>query len=311
MKVHQAAEKKKIHLQLQSCNTHIPCHVFIYWRKAKRKAVISLSCRPEPRHPQVFRCRPSRCYNSRRNHVLFCAFSRGWGGRCPGFGTLLVSKQFQGNLWKVAGQKPNDAPPSTNRFTWRTRSSTTMSCCNMVAWSSLRSTTSSAMADRTATSMPAALDTPLLTPCSRWTSTLRSWRFPDGQTPLLTNPLRTCVNLTPSCFKVWRHPGLYPSEPVFVESPHATEEDDGVVLSVIVTPRKASTTLQNQPQLSNTRYNNNEIQSICNVSHFGSHMQAKSTFLLVLDAKTFTELGRAEVPVDIPCGTHGIFANAL
>ncbi|XP_029685868.1 beta,beta-carotene 9',10'-oxygenase-like [Takifugu rubripes] len=74
--------------------------------------------------------------------------------------------------------------------------------------------------------------------------------------------------------KVWRHPGLYPSEPVFVASPNAAEEDDGVVLSVIVTPRKE-----------------------------------KSTFLLVLDAKTFTELGRAEVPVDIPCGTHGVFSN--
>uniref|UniRef100_A0A672JKU7 Beta,beta-carotene 9',10'-oxygenase-like n=1 Tax=Salarias fasciatus TaxID=181472 RepID=A0A672JKU7_SALFA len=65
--------------------------------------------------------------------------------------------------------------------------------------------------------------------------------------------------------KVWRYPGLYPSEPVFVASPKATEEDDGVVLS------------------------------------------DKSTFLLVLDAKTFTELGRAEVPVNIPYGFHGVF----
>ncbi|XP_068167104.1 beta-carotene 15, 15-dioxygenase 2, like [Antennarius striatus] len=72
--------------------------------------------------------------------------------------------------------------------------------------------------------------------------------------------------------KVWRFPGLYPSEPVFVASPKATEEDDGVVLSVIITPRKE-----------------------------------KSTFLLILDAKTFTELGRAEVPVDVPYGTHGVF----
>ncbi|MEQ2229503.1 hypothetical protein ILYODFUR_019530 [Ilyodon furcidens] len=72
--------------------------------------------------------------------------------------------------------------------------------------------------------------------------------------------------------KVWRYPGLYPSEPVFVASPTAAEEDDGVVLSVIITPRKE-----------------------------------KSTFLLVLDAKTFTELGRAEVPVNIPYGTHGVF----
>ncbi|KAJ0067476.1 hypothetical protein NL108_007942, partial [Boleophthalmus pectinirostris] len=38
--------------------------------------------------------------------------------------------------------------------------------------------------------------------------------------------------------KVWRYPGLYPSEPVFVASPKATEEDDGVVLSVIITPRR-------------------------------------------------------------------------
>uniref|UniRef100_A0A3Q3E5N9 Beta-carotene 15, 15-dioxygenase 2, like n=1 Tax=Hippocampus comes TaxID=109280 RepID=A0A3Q3E5N9_HIPCM len=72
--------------------------------------------------------------------------------------------------------------------------------------------------------------------------------------------------------KVWRYPGLFPSEPVFVASPEATEEDDGVVLSVIITPR-----------------------------------EDKSTFLLVLDAKTFNELGRAEVPVNIPYGTHGVF----
>ncbi|KAF7663532.1 hypothetical protein LDENG_00207640 [Lucifuga dentata] len=40
--------------------------------------------------------------------------------------------------------------------------------------------------------------------------------------------------------KVWRYPGLFPSEPVFVASPKATEEDDGVVLSVIITPREVS-----------------------------------------------------------------------
>ncbi|KAL7839286.1 hypothetical protein SRHO_G00259440 [Serrasalmus rhombeus] len=72
--------------------------------------------------------------------------------------------------------------------------------------------------------------------------------------------------------KVWRHPGLFPSEPVFVPAPDSKDEDDGVVMSVVVTPR-----------------------------------ERKSSFLLVLDAKTFTELGRAEVPVDIPFGTHGLF----
>uniref|UniRef100_A0A3Q3E0F0 Beta-carotene oxygenase 2b n=1 Tax=Hippocampus comes TaxID=109280 RepID=A0A3Q3E0F0_HIPCM len=72
--------------------------------------------------------------------------------------------------------------------------------------------------------------------------------------------------------KVWEQPGLYPSEPVFVPSPDATEEDDGVILSVVITPNKD-----------------------------------KSTFLLALDAKTFEELGRAEVPVNIPYGFHGTF----
>ncbi|TKS81485.1 Beta,beta-carotene 9',10'-oxygenase [Collichthys lucidus] len=72
--------------------------------------------------------------------------------------------------------------------------------------------------------------------------------------------------------KVWEQPGLYPSEPIFVPSPDAKEEDDGVILSVVITPNKD-----------------------------------KSTFLLVLDAKTFEELGRAVVPVNIPYGFHGTF----
>lgn len=35
--------------------------------------------------------------------------------------------------------------------------------------------------------------------------------------------------------------------------------------------------------------------------------QDKGTFLLVLDAKTFEELGRADVPVNMPYGFHGAF----
>uniref|UniRef100_A0A8C9W6A2 Carotenoid-cleaving dioxygenase, mitochondrial n=1 Tax=Scleropages formosus TaxID=113540 RepID=A0A8C9W6A2_SCLFO len=72
--------------------------------------------------------------------------------------------------------------------------------------------------------------------------------------------------------KVWQQPGFYPSEPIFIPSPGATEEDDGVILSVVITPT-----------------------------------QEKGTFLLVLDASTFKELGRAEVPVNIPYGFHGAF----
>lgn len=46
-----------------------------------------------------------------------------------------------------------------------------------------------------------------------------------------------CVNV-PS--QVWEHPGQYPSEPVFVPSPNATDEDDGVIMSVVITPDEVS-----------------------------------------------------------------------
>ncbi|XP_029925368.1 beta,beta-carotene 9',10'-oxygenase-like [Myripristis murdjan] len=80
------------------------------------------------------------------------------------------------------------------------------------------------------------------------------------------------MDLKDKSLKVWYQRGLYPSEPVFVPSPDAVDEDDGVILSVVLTPT-----------------------------------QDKGTFLLVLDAKTFEELGRANVPVNIPYGFHGTF----
>jgi beta,beta-carotene 9',10'-dioxygenase len=66
---------------------------------------------------------------------------------------------------------------------------------------------------------------------------------------------------------------LTPSEPVFVESPNATHEDDGVLLSLI---------------LGDT-----------------------SDFLLVLDAKTLKEIGRATLPEDVKAtfSFHGFFAD--
>ncbi|KAG7236684.1 hypothetical protein INR49_000578 [Caranx melampygus] len=81
------------------------------------------------------------------------------------------------------------------------------------------------------------------------------------------------MDLKDKTLKVWYQRGFYPSEPVFVPSPDAQEEDDGVILSVVLTPS-----------------------------------QDKKTFLLVLDAKTFEELGRANVPVNMPYGFHGTFS---
>ncbi|XP_046876932.1 beta,beta-carotene 9',10'-oxygenase-like [Hypomesus transpacificus] len=84
------------------------------------------------------------------------------------------------------------------------------------------------------------------------------------------------MDLEDKTLKVWYQKGFFPSEPVFVPSPDALDEDDGVILSVVLTPS-----------------------------------EDKATFLLVLDAKTFEELGRAAVPVNIPYGFHGTFNAAV
>ncbi|XP_054854612.1 carotenoid-cleaving dioxygenase, mitochondrial [Eublepharis macularius] len=80
------------------------------------------------------------------------------------------------------------------------------------------------------------------------------------------------IDTTTKEMKIWQEKGTYPSEPVFVPNPNATAEDSGVILSVVITPK------ENQ-----------------------------GTFLLILDAEKFTELGRAEVPVQVPYGFHGLF----
>jgi carotenoid cleavage dioxygenase-like enzyme len=69
----------------------------------------------------------------------------------------------------------------------------------------------------------------------------------------------------------WHEPGCYPGEPVFVGRPGREREDDGVILSVV----------------------------------FDS--AAGSSFLLVLEAGSFEEQGRARAPHHIPFGFHGQF----
>lgn len=68
----------------------------------------------------------------------------------------------------------------------------------------------------------------------------------------------------------WYEEGCYPGEPVFVAAPGATGEDEGVVLSVVLDGQRGR------------------------------------SFLLVLDAASFTEMARAEVPHTISFGFHGI-----
>jgi beta,beta-carotene 9',10'-dioxygenase len=71
--------------------------------------------------------------------------------------------------------------------------------------------------------------------------------------------------------RIWRDEECYAGEPVFVRSPEASGEDDGVVLSVVLDGREGK------------------------------------SFLLVLDAGSFEERARAKAPHHIPAGFHGAY----
>jgi carotenoid cleavage dioxygenase-like enzyme len=79
------------------------------------------------------------------------------------------------------------------------------------------------------------------------------------------------VDVTDGSFGLWHEPGCYPSEPVFVRRPDGTAEDDGVALSVVLDSASGR------------------------------------SFMLVLDARTWQELARAEAPQHVPFGFHGQF----
>lgn len=82
------------------------------------------------------------------------------------------------------------------------------------------------------------------------------------------------VNVTDGSSHTWAEPDCHPGEPVFVAAPDATAEDEGVVLSVVFDGRSGT------------------------------------SFLVVLDASSFTELARAAVPHGVPFGFHGQFSPA-
>nr|XP_057929800.1 retinal Mueller cells isomerohydrolase-like isoform X1 [Doryrhamphus excisus] len=71
---------------------------------------------------------------------------------------------------------------------------------------------------------------------------------------------------------IWQEDECYPSEPLFVPTPGAAQEDDGVLLSIVVKP--------------------------------GAE---RPGFLLVLDATEMTELARAEVNTIFPVTLHGFY----
>lgn len=72
---------------------------------------------------------------------------------------------------------------------------------------------------------------------------------------------------------VWSLPDHTPSEPIFVPRPGATDEDDGVLLSVVLDEQKARSAM------------------------------------VVVDAKSMTEVARAEMPEVFPIGFHGVWTG--
>jgi torulene dioxygenase len=79
------------------------------------------------------------------------------------------------------------------------------------------------------------------------------------------------VNVETEDYWVWKEEHCFPGEPIFIANPEGTEEDDGVLLSVVLDEAKGA------------------------------------SFLLVLDAKTMKEIARAETNSVVPFGFHGAF----
>lgn len=79
------------------------------------------------------------------------------------------------------------------------------------------------------------------------------------------------ISINDSIAKFWHEDGCYPYQPIFVANPSVSDEDDGVVMSVVLDGKK------------------------------------NSSFLLILDAKSFNEVARIELPHIVPFGLHGNF----
>jgi carotenoid cleavage dioxygenase-like enzyme len=79
------------------------------------------------------------------------------------------------------------------------------------------------------------------------------------------------IDLRDGSARTWHEPGQYPGEGVFAGRPGRTDEDDGVVLSVVLDAARGT------------------------------------SYLLALDAHSLTEVARAELPHPVLFGYHGQF----
>lgn len=106
----------------------------------------------------------------------------------------------------------------------------------------------------------------------------RPYRYVWGTGRTAIGEFLDCIlgfDLAEATTRKWWSEGCFPGEPVFVADPRGTAEGDGVLLSLVLDARRAI------------------------------------TFLLVLDARSLTELARAECPHHIPFGFHGNYFGGL
>ncbi|HEV7460078.1 MAG TPA: carotenoid oxygenase family protein [Solirubrobacteraceae bacterium] len=106
----------------------------------------------------------------------------------------------------------------------------------------------------------------------------RPYRFAYGASAVAESPFLdrlVKIDVEDGSTALWREDGTYPGEPVFVARPDGAGEDDGVALSVVLDPERGR------------------------------------SFLLVLDAASFAERARAEVPHHIPFGFHGQYFGSV
>ncbi len=75
--------------------------------------------------------------------------------------------------------------------------------------------------------------------------------------------------------QTWFEDGCYPGEPIFVGAPHGRQKGTGLILSVVLNVAKGN------------------------------------SFLLILDAPSFSEMARAEIPQAVLFGYHGIFVGEM
>lgn len=97
----------------------------------------------------------------------------------------------------------------------------------------------------------------------------------SNQQPHNSNDSLVKIDVQQGTNQIWQEAGCYPGEPVFTPAPNSSAEDEGMILAIVVDTHKSN------------------------------------SFLLVLDAQSFTEMARAEVPHLIPFHFHGQYFDHL